>query len=74
MFEIGDLVKFKDKGVAKRNREHPDKVIAIVVAIDRDVFWTYTGDKDDSVTVQWIPLGAQESMPEFLLEEVAENT
>jgi|13_taG_2_1085334.scaffolds.fasta_scaffold152648_1 hypothetical protein len=73
MFNVGDLVKFKDKGVAKRNREHPDKTIALVIAIERDQYWSYTGEMDDRITVQWMPLGKEESMPEFLLEKVTEN-
>ena len=74
MFEIGDLVKFRGKGVVKKNREHPGKQLGIVIAITRNLFWTYEGDKDDSITVHWTPLGIQESMPEFLLEKVAEST
>ena len=75
MFEIGDLVKFGDpKLIAVKNREHPGKQLGIVIALARDVFWTYEGDKDDSITVHWTPLGTQETMPEFLLEKVEEST
>ena len=74
MFELGDLVKFREKGVVKRNREHPDKVIAIIIAIERDVYWSYAGDCDDAVRVLWMPLGEEEGMPEFLLEKVEDNT
>jgi len=74
MFEVGDLVRFKNKGVVKRNREHPDKVIALVIDIERNVFWTYQGDYDDRIKVRWMPLGKEESMPEFLLEKVTEDT
>jgi len=72
-FNVGDLVKFKDKGVVKRNRMHPDKTIAVIVEVERDVYWTYTGYKDDRVTVHWMPLGKKESMPEFLLEKATEE-
>ena len=74
MFNVGDLVRFKNKGVVKRNREHPDKTIALVIGIERNVFYTYQGDYDDSVKVRWIPLGKEESMPEFLLEKITEDT
>lgn len=74
MFEIGELVKFRDTGVVKKNREHPGKQLGIVIAITREFFWTYEGDKDDRITVHWAPLGIQETMPEFLLEKVAEST
>ena len=73
MFDVGDLVKFKDKGVVKRNRMKPGKTIALVIAVERDQYWSYTGDMDDRVTVQWMPLGEKESMPEFLLEKATEE-
>ena len=50
MFEVGDLVRFRDKGVVKR------------------------GDYDDRIKVRWMPLGKEETMPEFLLEKVTEDT
>ena len=74
MFEIGDLVRFRSTGVVKRNREHPDKVIALVIDVERNVFRTYAGDYDDRVIVKWMPLGKEETMPEFLLEKVTEDT
>ena len=74
MFEIGDLVIFKNKGVVKRNRGHPDKTIALVIAVERNVFYTYRGDYDDRIKIRWMPLGKEESLPEFLLEKVTEDT
>ena len=75
MFEIGDLVKFGNpKLVAIKNREHPGKQLGIVMAVSREFFWTYEGDKDDRITVHWAPLGIQETMPDFLLEKVAGST
>ena len=75
MFEIGDLVKFGNpKLVAIKNREHPGKQLGIVMAVAREFFWTYEGDKDDRITVHWAPLGIQETMPDFLLEKVEEST
>ena len=74
MFEVGDLVRFRSTGVVKRNREHPDKTIALVIEIERNVFRTYQGDYDDRIKVKWMPLGKEEVMPEFLLEKVTEDT
>ena len=74
MFEVGDLVRFRDKGVVKRNREHPDKTIALVIEIERNVFRTYQGDYDDRIKVKWMPLGKEEIMPEFLLEKITKDT
>ena len=74
MFEVGDLVRFRDKGVVKRNREHPDKTIALVIEIERNVFRTYQGDYDDRIKVKWMPLGKEETMPEFLLEKITNDT
>ena len=74
MFEVGDLVRFRNTGVVKRNREHPDKTIALVIEIERNVFRTYRGDYDDRIKVKWMPLGKEETMPEFLLEKVTEDT
>ncbi len=74
MFEVGDLVRFRSTGVVKRNREHPDKNIALVISVERNVFRTYEGDYDDRIKLRWMPLGKEESMPEFLLEKVTEET
>ncbi len=73
MFEVGDLVRFRSTGVVKRNREHPDKTIALVISVERNVFRTYEGDYDDRIKLRWMPLGKEESMPEFLLEKVTED-
>ena len=74
MFEVGDLVRFRSTGVVKRNREGPGKTIALVIEVHRNVFYTYRGDYDDRVRVKWMPLGEEESMPEFLLEKITEDT
>ena len=74
MFEVGDLVRFRSTGVVKRNREQPGKTIALVIDVERNVFYTYRGDYDDRVRVKWMPLGEEEAMPEFLLEKVEDNT
>ena len=74
MFEVGDLVRFRNEGVVKHHREHPNKVIALVIEIERNVFLTYTGDYDDRIKVKWMPLGKEEIMPEFLLEKITKDT
>ncbi len=74
MFNVGDLVRFRDEGVFKKSREHPDKTIALILSIERDAFYTYEGDYDDNILVLWMPLGKEEHLPEFLLEKVTENT
>jgi len=74
MFEIGDLVKLKRKGVCLSFREHPDKICGIIIAIEREVFYTYEGDLDDRVTVKWLLLDTEEELPEFLLEKVTKDT
>mgnify|MGYP003139911211 CR=1 FL=1 len=73
MFNVGDLVRFRDSGVFKKSREHPDKTIGLILSIERDAFLTYEGDYDDNIVVRWIPLGTEERLPEFLLEKVTEN-
>jgi len=74
MFEIGDLVKLKRKGDCLSFREHPDKICGIIIAIEREVFYTYEGDLDDRVTVKWLLLDTEEELPEFLLEKVTKDT
>ena len=74
MFVIGDLVKFKSKGVVKASRETPNKTLALVIDIERNVFRTYRGDCDDRIKLRWLPSGEEESMPEFLLEKITEDT
>ena len=74
MFEIGDLVKFRSKGVVKANRETPNKTLALIIDIERNVFRTYRGDYDDRIKLRWLPSGEEESIPEFLLEKITEDT
>ena len=69
MFYVGDLVTLKKRGVAK-TRYHPDKKIGIVKDVKREVFMAYTGEKDDSITVYWMPLNSHETMMEFYLEHL----
>tara|TARA_B100000287_G_scaffold264164_1_gene248587 strand:- start:115 stop:339 length:225 start_codon:yes stop_codon:yes gene_type:complete len=74
MFEIGDLVRFKKEGAFTKTREHPAKQIGLIIDLERNVFLTYEGDYDDQIQVYWMPYGEKESMPEFLLEKVEDNT
>ena len=69
MFEIGDLVVLKKSGVAS-TRYHPDKKVGIIKSIRRKVFLSYTGDKEDAITVYWMPLDAHETVMEFYLVHV----
>ena len=70
MFSVGDLVRFKNDGVVKANREAPYKNLALIIGVDRNVFYTYRGDFDDRVRLRWLPSGKEESVPEFLLEKI----
>ena len=72
MFNVGDLVTLRRSGVAT-TRYHPDKKVGIVKAIRREVFLSYTGDKEDAITVYWMPLDTHETVMEFYLE-FAEKT
>jgi hypothetical protein len=74
MFEIGDLVKLKRKGVCLSFRDHPDKICGLVVEIEREAFYTYEGDYDDRITVKWLLLDLKEELPEFLLEKITKDT
>jgi hypothetical protein len=67
MFSVGDLVVLKTKGVAT-SRYHPDKKVGIIKSIRREVFLSYTGDKEDAITVYWMPLNTHETVMEFYLE------
>jgi len=67
MFNVGDLVILRRSGVAT-TRYHPDKKVGIVKSVRREVFLSYTGDKEDAITVYWMPLDAHETVMEFYLE------
>ena len=69
MFDVGDLVRFKNKGIAK-SRYSPDKKIGIVISVRRDVFKSYDSSMEDLVVVRWMPLGKEERMMEFYLEHL----
>jgi len=69
MFEIGDLVRFKKTGIA-RSRYNPNKKIGIVVSVERDMFDSYDGSKEDLVLVRWMPWDKEERMMEFYLEHL----
>ena len=71
MFEIGDLVQFRVKQqVCLGGRAHSEKKIALVTSIERNVYWSYDGDKCDRLTVLWLNVGIEETIPEFYLEEL----
>ena len=67
MFNVGDFVTLRRSGVAT-TRHHPDKKIGIVREVRREVFYTYTGELDDAITVYWMPLDTHETVMEFYLE------
>ena len=67
MFEIGDLVRFKKTGIV-RSRYNQNKKIGIVVNVERDMFDSYDGSKEDLVVVRWMPWDEEERMMEFYLE------
>jgi|TARA_R110000772_G_scaffold146188_1_gene256327 hypothetical protein len=69
MFEIGDLVRFKRTGIT-RSRYNPDKKIGIVVRIERNMFDSYDGSKEDLIVVKWMPYDKEERMMEFYLEHL----
>lgn len=72
MFEIGDLVRFKPSGIV-RSRYNPLKKFGIIVAIERDMFDSYDGTKQDLIAVKWMPLEREERMMEFYLEHMDEQ-
>lgn len=72
MFEIGDLVRFKKTGIV-RSRYNQDKKIGIVVNVERDMFDSYDGSKEDLVVVRWMPWDEEERMMEFYLEHLEEE-
>lgn len=69
MFNVGDLVRFKSTGIV-RSRYNPNKKVGIVVSIERDMFDSYDGSKEDLVVVRWMPWDKEEGMMEFYLEHL----
>ena len=69
MFDVGDLVRFKPSGVS-RSRYNPNKPIGIVVRIERNMFDSYDGSKEDLIVVRWMPWDKEERMMEFYLEHL----
>ena len=69
MFEIGDMVRFKPSGIV-RSRYNPNKKFGIVVAIERNMFDSYDGDKQDLIIVRWMPWDQEERVMEFYLEHM----
>ena len=69
VFDVGDLVRFKVKGIAK-TRYNPNKKIGIVVSVKRDVFKSYDNSMEDLVIVRWMPSDKEERMMEFYLEHL----
>ena len=74
MFEIGDLVRFRTEGVVTILRNNPTKEIGIVTNIIREAYHCYSGDMDDRITVIWLGSEIEETMPEFYLKKVDEDT
>ena len=72
MFEVGDLVRFKRSGIV-RSRYNPLKKVGIVVNIERDLFDSYDGAKQDMIVVRWMPWGKEERMMEFYLEHLEKS-
>ena len=67
MFEVGDLVRFKKSGIV-RSRYNPNKKFGIITKIERNMFDSYDGSKQDLVIVRWMPWDKEEKMMEFYLE------
>jgi hypothetical protein len=74
MFEIGDLVKFRKEGVVTLMRTSPYKKIGLITNIQREAYLCYSGDMDDRITVIWLGANEEETLPEFYLEKVDEDT
>lgn len=71
MFKVGDLVRFRsEQEVLLLNRRTPDKKIGLVKKVDPEVYYSYSGDLDDRVTVLWLGTGKTDIMPEFYLEKM----
>ena len=73
MFEVGDLVRFKRSGIV-RSRYNPLKKVGIVVNIERDLFDSYDGSKQDMIVVRWMPWDKEERMMEFYLESMDKDS
>ena len=72
MFSVGDLVRLKESGIA-RSRYNADKKIGIVVSIERNMFDSYDGSKEDLIVVKWMPYDKEERMMEFYLEHLGKK-
>ena len=72
MFDVGDLVRFKPSGIV-RSRYNPLKKFGIIVAIEKDMFDSYDGYKQDLVVVRWMPWDKEERMMEFYLEPLEKS-
>ena len=73
MFDVGDLVRFKPSGIV-RSRYNPLKKFGIVVAIERNMFDSYDGDKQDLLIVRWMPWDEEERVMEFYLEPLDKDS
>ena len=73
MFEVGDLVRFKRSGIV-RSRYNPLKKVGIIVSIERDLFDSYDGSKQDMIVVRWMPWDKEERMMEFYLESMDKDS
>jgi len=71
MFNVGDLVRFKPSGIV-RTRYNPNKKLGIVIKVERNVFMSYNGTREDMIEVVWLPSQQRERMMEFYLEMVEE--
>lgn len=67
MFNVGDLVRFKASGIV-RSRYNPNKKFGIVTKVERNVFMSYSGTREDMIEVLWMPWNVKERMMEFYLE------
>ena len=74
MFEVGDLVRFKKQGVVTLMRASPNKQVGLITKIQRGVYLCYSGDMDDRITVLWLGTEEEETLPEFYLEKIDEDT
>ena len=70
MFEVGDLVRFREEGVVTIMRNKPTKAIGLITKIDRDAYHCYSGDMDDRVYLIWLGTDIEEVLPEFYLEKL----